>query len=268
MKKILLIIALCATALVSKAENFDYDSDIYERQMFVSGQDTLLYRIAYPENFNPKKKYPVVLFMHGAGDRGNNNIRQLILGGQFFISEPVRKDYPAIVIYPQCPATEMWTKRRKEQPSKDAEWVFTFPVEEEIPTSAKLVNLLMDDVIAKPYTDQRRIYIMGISMGGIGTLDFLYRWEEKYAAAVIICGAHDVRYADTYKNAPVWFLHGDADNVVPMHYSKEIYEAIKDGNKNTRYTVFPGADHSIWNQTFSQPDLLEWTFSNKKDKKK
>ncbi|MFR9520174.1 MAG: alpha/beta hydrolase-fold protein, partial [Rikenellaceae bacterium] len=185
--KRLLIVLLASISITSWAQ----DRNLYEKRVYVDGSDSLLYRIAYPKDFNPQEEYPVILFMHGAGERASDNERQLILGGDLFVAEQVREEYPAIVIFPQCPTNEMWTHRTKSQREGRSEWIFSFPTHCKPPLSAALVNQLMDEIIAKPYTADNQIYIMGISMGGIGTLEFLYRWGDKYAAAVVICGGHD-----------------------------------------------------------------------------
>lgn len=235
----------------------------YNKEVFIESGDSLLYRILYPNNFSPEKEYPVVLFLHGAGDRGNNNERQLWLGADLFIREDIREDYPAIVIFPQCPADTMWTARQKwQEPSGD--WIFKFPVEKRPPRPAELVANLMEDVIEESYTDDDRIYIMGISMGGIGTLEFLHRYPTTYAAAIVYCGGHDIKFSDSYKHTPIWFFHGDADNVVPEHYSIDIYNKIKKDNKATKYTSYPGVDHNCWDRALAEPTLLKWLFKHKR----
>ncbi len=261
MKKLTLLICVLCLAAVSttKAQNLDR----YEEQIYVDGSDTLLYRIAYPENFNPKKRYPVILFLHGAGERGNDNQKQLTHGGELLVSDAVRKDYPAIVVFPQCPNSEMWTARTKRRDEAKREWKFRFPLDNTPPTSARLVNSLMDSLISQRYVNDRRVYIMGISMGGIGTLDFLYRWKDKYAAAVVICGGHNPDGAVEYSDTPIWFFHGAKDDVVPPHYSQEVYDIVKSGNRATRYTLYPEANHNSWDPALGEEDLLKWTFKQR-----
>ncbi len=235
----------------------------YETREYISQGDTLPYRILYPKGFNEKKSYPVVLFMHGAGDRGTNNWHQLRLGGELFASEEAQKDYPAIVIYPQCPADEMWTHRTKwEVPNVG--WCFDFPLGVKPPRGSEMVMELMDSLLSKPYTDKDRVYIMGISMGAISTLEYLYRFPERYAAAVVICGGNDSKYAQSYSHIPIWFFHGDRDDVVPPKYSSTLYVITKDGNPETRYTNFPDKRHDIYFETLEHPELLEWTFKQRR----
>ena len=236
----------------------------YEKRMFINENDTLLYRILYPDNYDRCKKYPVLLFLHGAGERGNDNERQLILGGDLFLKEKVRKNYPAIVVFPQCPVADMWTTRTKHK-VEGQNWVFNFPVAKVPPRPSELVNLLMEELMKGQSVDQQRIYIMGISMGGIGALEFLHRWPGKYAAAAIICGGHDSRLSDNYKHIPVWFFHGDADDVVPQSYSLEVFNKIRNGNKRTRYTNYPNTNHNSWDKALKEPKLLKWMFNNLKE---
>ncbi|MBS2097559.1 carboxylesterase family protein [Carboxylicivirga linearis] len=239
------------------------DYDAYQKKLFVKGSDTLQYRILYPENMKPGKKYPMVLFMHGAGERGSDNQKQLTHGGQLFLNQKNRKKYPAIVVFPQCPNGIMWTNRQKHK-NKDGEWIFEFPVDDKAPWPALMVDQLVDEMIESGHVDESRLYIMGISMGGIGSLEFLYRFKNKYAAATIICGGHNAELASMYQNKPIWFFHGGKDDVVPMHYSREVYEKVKPFNKQTQYTIYPEANHNSWDPALAEPKLLKWLFSNRK----
>nr|WP_321452072.1 dienelactone hydrolase family protein [uncultured Carboxylicivirga sp.] len=236
--------------------------DTYEFKSFVNGTDTLKYRILYPENMKAEKKYPMILFMHGAGERGSDNQKQLTHGGELFLQDKIRKNYPAIVVFPQCPQGIMWTNRQKHQ-NEQGEWIFEYPVENEAPWPAQMVDQLVDKITQSGQVNKNRIYIMGISMGGIGTLEFLYRFPDKYAAAVVICGGHNAELTAVYQTTPIWFFHGGKDNVVPNHYSKEVFDKVKAFNKRTKYTLYPEANHNSWDQALEEPNLLKWLFKNK-----
>ncbi|TDN98399.1 prolyl oligopeptidase family serine peptidase [Sunxiuqinia elliptica] len=263
MQKSLLVIALILLASTTWSVEAQQVSQ-YEKREFIHENDTLLYRILYPHNYDETKQYPVVLFLHGAGERGSDNERQLNLGGDLFLNEKLRKKYPAIVIFPQCPVDTMWTARTKNRDAQQ-NWVFNFPVSKVAPRPAEMVNLLVEEYMETPSVDKNRIYIMGISMGGIGTLEFLHRWPEKYAAAAVICGGHDFRITDNYKHLPIWFFHGEADDVVPHHYSYEVYKAVCKGNRRTRYTSYPNTNHNSWDKALAEPKLLKWMFNNQKE---
>lgn len=233
----------------------EYDS--YEKKSFIEGADTLLYRIMYPREMKEGEKYPLVLFLHGAGERGTGNEKQLTHGAHLFIDEEGNPKYPAVVLFPQCPPDIMWTHREKKKNSEGV-WEFCFPLGDSAPWPSLMVNQLVDSLVASDRVDEGRIYIMGLSMGGIGTLEFLYRWHDKYAAAISICGGHDPELSETYCQVPVWFFHGGKDDVVPPVYSRQVYDVLKKCNVDTRYTFYPCANHNSWDPAFSEPGLLEW----------
>lgn len=236
---------------------------LYEHKYFGKGADTLKYRILYPENMEEGKKYPLVLFLHGSGERGIDNMKQLAHGGEYFVESRNREKYPAIVVFPQCPPNVKWTNSVKLQ-DENGNWIFDFPFMQETPLPTQLTNDLVDELLQLGIVDTSRVYIMGISMGGIGTLEFLYRWPNKYTAGVVICGGHDKELAKKYSHVPVWFFHGGKDDVVPPIYSNQVYQVLKSLNPDTRYTLFPDDNHNSWDNAFKEPELLKWLFSHNK----
>ncbi|MCU4155859.1 dienelactone hydrolase family protein [Carboxylicivirga sp. A043] len=235
----------------------------FEKRVFIQGNDTLNYRILYPENMKPNKHYPLVLFLHGAGERGNDNQKQLTHGASLFLNKKIQKKYPAIVVFPQCPNNIMWTHRLKEK-TPEGDWIYEFPLPEEPTKPAEMVNSLIDSLQLHASVDQRHTYVMGLSMGGIGTLEFLARWPQKYTAAISICGGHDPQLASTFCQVPIWFFHGGKDDVVPARYSRLVFEQLKSCNSKTRYTLYPDANHNSWDAAFAEPKLLKWLFGFKK----
>ncbi len=238
-------------------------TDAFIKKEFVKDGDTLKYNILYPEQMKSGKKYPLVLFLHGSGERGNDNQKQLTHGSKLFLNEEVRKNYPAIVLFPQCPPEEMWTHRIKKK-SPAGVWVFEFPLGAEPTKPTALVNELVEQLLSSGKVDVSRVYIIGMSMGGIGTLEFLYQWPHKYAAANVICGGNDPNFVASYKDVPIWFFHGAKDDVVPPIYSKQVYEAHKKLNPKSKYTLYPEANHNSWDAAFAEPDFLKWLFDIKK----
>lgn len=255
MRKLLLLLFVLSEVLV-QSQNID----AFQSKVFVRNEDSVIYRILYPEKMEKGKKYPLILFLHGAGERGTDNEKQLTHGASLFVDEQGLPTQEAIVLFPQCPPDVMWTHRVKEK-NKEGVWEFRFPLGESAPRPAQLVNLLVEDLMASGQVDTNHMYVMGLSMGGIGTLEFLYRWPEKYAAAICICGGHDPALVEKYCHVPVWFFHGGKDDVVPSVYSRQVFDVLKKCNVNTRYTLYSELNHNSWDAAFSEPGLLEWLLS-------
>lgn len=234
---------------------------------FISDEDTLKYNILYPQEMKAGVKYPLVLFLHGSGERGSDNQRQLIHGSKSFLTAEARKQYPAIVLIPQCPEGKMWTPDYKGNPS-NKQWEFKFTLDQKPSLPAILVNQLVDQLLESEQVDTNRLYIMGLSMGGIGTLDFLCRWPNKYAAAQVICGDHNPDLVYTYQNVPIWFFHGAEDVLVSPINSAKVYEAHKKLNAQSKYTLYPEVGHNSWDSAFAEPDYLKWIFEKKLTKQK
>ena len=256
-------ICLGLILFLSLGHTYAQDLNLYQKANFILGQDTLKYRILYPENMEKGKTYPLVLFLHGSGERGTDNQKQLTHGAKFFLDQTNRKEYPAIVVFPQCPPDIKWTHRLKEK-SAEGDWIFKFPTESGPTKPAYMADQLVNKIVEEENIDPKRIYIMGLSMGGIGTLEFLYRWPDKYTAAAVICGGHNPELVTKYSHVPIWFFHGGKDDVVPGKYSKLVYDEQKKYNAESKYTLYPEANHNSWDQAFAEPVLVKWLFSKSK----
>jgi len=255
MKKSTLLFLLSLIGIIAVAQ----DKTIYQKRLFIRGNDTLRYRIMLPENYKPKKKYPVVLFLHGSGERGNDNELQLTHGWKLFADSANRKNFPAIVIFPQCPANDAWaalTVNRNVQPAE-----FVFLSDQPMNKPLLLVSQLMDSIHSSRGVDKKRFYIGGLSMGGMGTFDMLWRKPGFFAAAFPICGAGDSTKAAVYgKNFPIWVFHGADDPAVNVNNSRRMVSELKKTNANVKYTEYPGVKHDSWNNAFAEPELLPWLF--------
>ncbi len=243
---------------------FGQDFSAYEKRVFADGNgNTLNYRILFPKNYEAGKQYPLLLFLHGAGERGSDNKKQLTHGGKLFLNANNRVLYPAIVVFPQCPAEDYWA-HMEEKPRDGKRWR-EFPNVEEPGTALGLTMQLLEKLIATRQVDTNRIYLMGLSMGGMGTFEILSRMPETFAAAVPICGGGNLELAERYaSNTSLWIFHGAKDDVVPPEHSQEMYEKLQVLGADVRYTEFPDANHNSWDPTFAQPGLLEWLFSQRK----
>lgn len=261
MQKIVLtlVLALVMTNLPAQFQQ------LYEKKEFISGGDTLRYRILYPVNYNADKKYPLVLFLHGAGERGNDNEAQLIHGGSLFTDSAIRQQFPAIVVFPQCPRNDWWARITRDEKIKDSLGIFRFTSDLPIGKSLGLVSQLLDSMAAGNTVNTKRIYLGGLSMGGMGTFELLWRKPHFFAAAIPICGGGDPQKVTIYaKKFPIWVFHGGSDPVVPVANSHLMVNALKAAGAKVKYTEYPGVGHNSWDNAFAEPELLPWLFGKKK----
>lgn len=233
----------------------------YEKKTFVSSVgDSLPYRLLRPEGEKSGQKYPLVLFLHGAGERGNDNEKQLTHGGQMFLNPVNREQYPTFVLAPQCPENEYWAYFSRPNSFTPAE----MPLSEETTPLFRTLKQLLDSYLAMPEVDKSRIYVIGLSMGGMGTYDLAVRYPELFAAAIPICGTVHPQRLPAAKEVAFRLFHGDADNVVPVEGSREAYKALKAAGAKVEYIEFPGCGHGSWTPAFSYPGFMDWLFSQKK----
>lgn len=235
----------------------------YEARTYVSADgDSLLYRRLTPQTLLSGETYPLVLFLHGAGERGSDNVSQLIHGGMMFTNPVNRDTFPAYVLFPQCPENEYWPTPLRPESFKEGE---PFPLDSEISKPLGLVKELLDQTIAEFPIDTQRIYVMGLSMGGMGTFDLVCRYPDLFAAAIPICGGINVKRLETF-SSPTRFriYHGDADSVVPVEFSRSAYRALKKRGVDVEYIEYPGVNHGSWHPAFNSSDFLTWLFSQHK----
>jgi predicted peptidase len=258
MSKIFLALIFLFTALNAMSQN-----DLFEKKEFIRGTDTLRYRIMYPEGYDPAKKYPMILFLHGAGERGKDNEAQLKHGGSLFTNPENRKKFPAIVVAPQCPKIDFWARIGFRQ--GDSLGGFTFPSEQPIGKALNLVSMLVDSMVAGKNVNTQKVYVGGLSMGGMGTFELLWRKPKTFAAAFPICGGGDSQKVTEYASGfPVWVFHGDADKTVSVSNSRLMVGALKAAGARVKYTEYPGVAHNSWDNAFAEPGLLKWLFEQQK----
>jgi pimeloyl-ACP methyl ester carboxylesterase len=242
------------------------DFSQFKKGFLVRGGDTLRYRILYPENYKKGKPYPLVVFLHGAGERGNDNEAQLDHGGGLFLRDTLRKQFPAIVVFPQCPADSFWFKFTIRMDTATAlEWNQSLNISA-LTTPERLVKLLMDSLVENRVADGKRIYLGGLSMGGFGTYDLVIHFPDYFAAVFAICGQGNLtEYTQKAAEVPIWIFHGALDNAIDPQPDRNLIKALQDmGAKNVRYTEYPGDGHNSWDHAFAEAGLLPWLFSFKK----
>jgi predicted peptidase len=259
MKKIVV-----AVMLLGSFNAIAQDLSLYQKRVYVNEKkDTLRYRILFPENYDKTKKYPLVLFLHGAGERGRDNEKQLTHGAKLFLSPESRKNFPCIVVFPQCPSESFWSSMKADRSKTPMVFDFDYsrPSNTPLLSSIEVVNRLTKEEAV----DKKRVYITGLSMGGMGTFEVVYRFPKLFAAAMPICGGGDVKsYDKRVSKIPFWVFHGAVDAVVDVKYSREMVEKLKALNVKVKYSEYPGVNHNSWDNAFAEPEFLSWMFSMKK----
>ena len=230
--------------------------DLFEARIFDGeGEAALPYRLLKPLGYDQDadRKYPLVLFLHGAGERGDDNAVQLVHGGRNFADEALRRRHPAFIVFPQCPAEKKWVEvswdwRRHTMPDDPG-------------ATMNSVFALLEALEKEFKIDAGRIYGVGLSMGGYGVWDILQRKPELLAAAAPICGGGDPAYAAKFKDTPVWAFHGAADPVVIPDRSRMMIKALEDAGGRPIYTEYEGVGHDSWTATFDNRLLWDWLFA-------
>ena len=221
--------------------------------------EKLGYRMMRPENEStaqPDQKYPLLLFLHGYGERGDDNTLQLIHLEEFG-TPATRENYPAFVVLPQCPAIDgqYWTP--KLDPKKDTEF------EDEPSRPLSLVMGLLDELTAELPIDEDRVYIMCLSMGGYGFWDLAMRQPDRFAAVIPICASADPSRASSIAHIPSWIFHGGDDQVVLPEHSRTMVKALREAGGTPIYTEYEGIGHDSWVPTFKNRLMWDWLFAQR-----
>lgn len=244
---ILLFFFMGSTNIISQSNLFSY-----EKYVNAKGE-TLKYRQLISD-YTPTTKYPLVIFLHGSGERGDDNEAQLKWGVLNFATDQNMKMHPAIVIAPQCPQDKQWDNFSETDQSLQ-------PTASE---TMKLVIELINEAILKLPVDKNRIYITGLSMGGFGTYDLISRYPNLFAAAVPVCGGGDTTKVKSFSHIPMWIFHGALDGAVNPVFSQNMVEALTKVGAHPGYTQYPETGHFSWIAAYSDPMLMQWLFSQRK----
>jgi predicted peptidase len=207
----------------------------FEKDIVVKAK--LKYLLYLPEGYGKDDKaWPLVLFLHGAGESGNDLKKVKVHGPPKLIE--AGKSFPAIVVSPQSPGRG---------------W------------DPEVLNGLLDDLASKYKVDKDRIYLTGLSMGGYGSWTLAAAHPEKFAAVMPICGGGNPADAKKIKDLPIWVFHGAKDSVVRPQQSEAMIQALKDaGSEKVKYTSYPDAGHDSWTATYNNPEVWEWLFKQKR----
>ena len=209
------------------------------------------YRLLVPAQYDPQKKYPLVLYLHGSGGIGRDNLKQIQGGNSFMVSfltsHETQAKYPCFVLVPQ---------------SNDDGWVgedTTTPTDQ-----LRLVVELIEQLQQTYSIDPGRRYVTGQSLGGFGTFAIISLRPDWFAAAVPLCGGGDEAKAGQIARVPLWAFHGEKDDSVKVERSRQMIAALEQAGGQPKYTEYRGEGHDVWKKVVKEPELLPWLFAQKR----
>ena len=214
------------------------------------------YRWSEPPTLEPGKTYPLVLFLHGAGERGDDNAAQLKHGVLPILEAANKLGEPCFLIAPQCPADRWWAPIRRD--------TMRLKAADQPNNMLDSVLALVDATLKSHPVDPKRFYVTGLSMGGYATWDLLGRVPERIAAAVPICGGGDPALAEKFKDIPIWAFHGEADATVPVKTTRDMITALEKAGGKPKATYYPQVNHDSWTRTYQDPEVIRWMFAQRK----
>ncbi|OHD65401.1 MAG: hypothetical protein A2176_15720 [Spirochaetes bacterium RBG_13_51_14] len=216
----------------------------------------LPYRLLIPAHYDTTKRYPLVLFLHGAGERGTDNKKQLYVGLNIFADENNMRRFPCFVAAPQCPEASKWV---------DADWKADRHLMNDSSTADLVMAIELVEELPKEFSiDRNRLYITGYSMGGFGAWEAIQLRPDLFAAAIPVCGGGDDTLAYRIARVPIWAFHGARDDIVTVARSRTMINAVVMAGGVPRYTEYRNINHFCWGLPFSDTAVLEWLFRQKK----
>ncbi|WP_421920143.1 prolyl oligopeptidase family serine peptidase [Marinifilum sp.] len=223
--------------ILSIALLFLFMGSLKAQQTEKTSSSGLKYLEYIPQVDTGSEGFPLLIFLHGMGERGDNLDKLKVHGPPSFLDE--KTDFPFITISPQCPDKSYW--------------------------SEDILLPFFDEIIDKYPVDKKRIYLSGLSMGGFGTWGCIVAKPDLFAAAVPICGGGNPKKLEAVKDMPIWVFHGAKDKVVPLIRSEEMVNKLKALGSQVKFTVYPKAGHDSWTETYANPKLYEWLLSHHKN---
>jgi predicted peptidase len=206
----------------------------------IAKKTALNYLLWLPSEYstNKSKTFPLLIFLHGSGERGDNLDLVKMHGPPSFVES--NPDFPFITVSPQCVESSRWMWKVED------------------------LQLMLEQILLKYRINTDRIYLTGLSMGGFGTWAWACSQPDQFAAIAPVCGGGLSHYAYELKNTPVWAFHGDADEVVPVQNSIEMVEAVNRAGGSARITIYPGIGHDSWTKAYKEDELYKWLLSQTK----
>jgi predicted peptidase len=220
----------------------------------------LPYRLNVPLDYLQSKRYPLLLVLHGSGEKGTDNRKQLVNGVLAFCDRKLQSRHPAFVVYPQCPEDARWV----DAPWKDGRYDLTqISLSKAMEAALELLTPLEQEFSIDP----RRRLIAGLSMGGYGTWDAIVRHPDRFAGAMPICGGGDPSKAAAAKAVPVWAFHGAKDEVVPVSASRAMVQSLRKAGGTVKYTEYPTVGHNAWDKAFADRRAITWLLSQQRSER-
>jgi len=215
------------------------NSKMSEKNFYTKNfSSTINYYIDLPDDYCETNQYPLIVFLHGMGERGNaQTISKLRATGLPAVIDQKKLKLPFIIVSPQCPETSSWISQLSNLESLTEYIIDNYPI------------------------DKKRVYLTGLSMGGYGTWMLGCTRSDLFAAIAPICGGGIQRYTYLLKDTPIWCFHGEDDDIVPLSESEKMVEALKNFGGNVKFTVYPGVKHNSWTATYENPELYNWFLS-------
>jgi len=215
------------------------------------------YRLLRPLRIEPDRRYPAVLFLHGAGERGSDNAAQLEYLPTWLAEPALRERHACFLVAPQCRTDHRWVEVDWGDPRSVSQ-----PAEPAVDLVAAVAAL--DAVVGAEPVDPDRILLTGLSMGGYGTWDLAARFPDRFAAILPICGGGDGATAPRLTTLPIWAFHGTDDRVVPVTRTRAMVAAIRAAGGSPKYTEFSGVGHDSWTPAYRDPEVLDWLFAQRR----
>jgi predicted peptidase len=247
---------------------------VLQRKTFPASNGlAMAYRLFLPPAYSPRVKYPLLVYLHGRGQRGTDNSPRIYSGGLFrgrrsIVSPVMQQTFPAIVLVPQCSdktTNEEWAKwvgNTPETPFNGLGQDGSYALAPEPSDSGKAVLELIESTMKQYSVDAHRVYLTGVSMGGFGTWEYAARRPELFAAAIPMAGYSDPKQVERFKGIPFWIFHGGADRTNPTQGSRTMYALLQKAGADVRYTEYPDTDHGpSFTKAWAEPELLPWIFS-------
>ena len=250
-----MVIEVKQEGLKKMSENIQSRAEKYQMEqcVFRSASGGILHYCRRLINPELPGETPVLLFLHGAGERGCDNDKQLVHGCAEVTAWCEKNKQKALLLFPQCPENQQWV---------DTPWGDLSHSMPEISSAMALAFEMLEDEITRSGADRKRIYAAGISMGGYGTWDAVSRCPEKFAAAFPVCGGADLAQAPKLADLPILVFHGDSDTVVPTSRSRDMVEALRAaGSQCVKYTEVPACGHDSWFTAFRDDASWAWLFA-------